>query len=257
MSSSQVFRSIVKTVPKLAFKRVIPYTAITRFGSRSFSVTPSRKDAAQDNLINTLSSEIEFEKKDSFSLDSSYVDYLHSSGFEIVETPGKALAELIKKDGSDSIHVYFDVQRMIQSSYDLKQFQNEMQNDDGDVANSSEFQELAFTDVNVVLEKNGRATGFDLSLSLVNQDFEVTAITYFDDAKTALSESADASNARELAYSGPSFSNLDDGLQNTINDYLVSKGIDNELAQFIIGYASVKENNEYISWLQNLKSFVQ
>jgi complement component 1 Q subcomponent-binding protein, mitochondrial len=38
--------------------------------------------------------------------------------------------------------------------------------------------------------------------------------------------------------------------------YLEERGINTALAVFIPDYAELKEQKEYISWLKNLKSFV-
>ncbi|QPG73293.1 hypothetical protein FOA43_000603 [Brettanomyces nanus] len=228
--------------------------AMASHGQRLFSISSIRANKPSEDLSKVLHSELDFEKKDSFGLDETYKTYLQQSGFEIVNRDKKVLAELVKKNGLETIHVYFDVLRITQASYDLRQFQEEMQNQE-DLMNSPEFEDLAFSDVNVVIEKNGKAVGFDLSLSLVNNDFAVTAITNFESSEVALSDSPEAANARDLAYSGPAFNNLADELQESIEQFLVSRGIDNQLGEFILAYASVKENTEYISWLKDMEDF--
>ncbi|VEU20899.1 DEKNAAC101907 [Brettanomyces naardenensis] len=262
MSSKLVLKSLrsaVRTTVRPTFRGCV--LATTRIAAPKaavchFSTSVTRCNQVTDDLAKVLNSELEFEKKDSFGLDESYTNYLQLSGFQIVNSDKKVLAELIKKDGPETIHVYFDVLRITQASYELRQFQEEMQNQD-DIASTPEFEDLAFSDVNVVVEKNGKAVGFDLSLSLLNNDFAVTAITNFDNAELALSDSPEAAAARDLTYSGPSFSNLADELQESLEQFLVSRGIDNQLGEFVLAYASVKENSEYVSWLDNLKTFFQ
>ena len=118
-----------------------------------------------------------------------------------------------------------------------------------------EVSELAHVDVNVVVAKDNKATGFDVSLSLIDSSFSVTAITNFEDAQIALSDSPEAAAQRDLKYSGPEFSNLAEELQEAVNQYLVSRGVDQGLAEFILAYSGVKENNEYLDWLENFKKF--
>jgi complement component 1 Q subcomponent-binding protein len=57
-------------------------------------------------------------------------------------------------------------------------------------------------------------------------------------------------------YAGPPWQQLDEDLQLLMERYLEERGINNALAAFIPDYAELKEQKEYISWLKNLKSFV-
>lgn len=220
----------------------------------AFSTTPLRQNAETTTLHEVISDELKFEEQDSFGLDETFKTYLENENIEIVNTEGKVLAELVKKTPEEEINIYFDVLRISQVTYQLKQMQeqiNESEYLDQDIA------EVAFVDVDVVVKKNGKAVNFDLSLSLIDQSFSVSGVTTFDDVELATSNSPDATAVRDLKYSGPDFTNLAEELQEAVNQYLVSRGINGELAEFILAYAGVKENNEYLDWLVDLKEFTK
>eukprot|EP01038_Epipyxis_sp_PR26KG_P012417 gene12417-16652_t len=56
-------------------------------------------------------------------------------------------------------------------------------------------------------------------------------------------------------YIGPSFAKVNDPLSDGFFEYLADRKIDDELSDFIVNHSQIKENNEYIRWLQNLKNF--
>ncbi|GMM30206.1 Mam33 protein [Martiniozyma asiatica (nom. inval.)] len=219
--------------------------------ARSFSVTPLRSNATSQLLHKVVTDELKYEEADSFGLDESFKNYLDEQKIEIVNTDGSVLAELVKTTPEEKVHIYFDVLKISNVSYQLKQMQEEADQE----YLAEDIAEHGFADVNVVIEKNGKAIGYDLNLSLIDSQFFVGGITYFDDATLALSESPEAEAKRDVKYSGPLFSNLAEELQEAINEHLAARGIDSQLAEFILAYATVKENNEYLDWLSQLKDF--
>ncbi|GME73167.1 unnamed protein product [[Candida] boidinii] len=233
------FRISVPTVTKVA----------------QFSTSSVKFNSVTSELNKTLLSELEFEKKDSFGLDETFLNYLKDSRFEIVNSDNKVLAELVKKTEDEIIHVYFDVQRVTQASYELKQLEDAEANGEDSEFLRDEFANNSFADVNVVVEKNGKAVGFDLVMGVSTNQFSVSGIANFDSARLALSDNAEDAAKRDLKYSGPPFGNLAEELQEGISNYLYNKGIDDQLAEFILAYSSVKENDEYINWLEKMSKF--
>ena len=76
------------------------------------------------------------------------------------------------------------------------------------------------------------------------------------DAAAATTETAQSEFESRSKYSGPPWQQLDEDLQLLMERYLEERGINTALAMFIPDYAELKEQKEYISWLKNLKSFV-
>lgn len=250
---TQVFKSNLKSSNSILKSQLTKSNKLVLQRSCAlFSTSTIRKNEITKQLHEVLSQELKFEESDAFGLDESFKTYLEQNKIEIVNTDGKVLAELIKKTPTETIHIYFDVLRISQTSYHLKQLQDQAENAE---YLEDELNEVGVADVNVVIVKDSKATGFDLSLSLTDSSFAVSAITNFEDAKIALDESPEASAIRDLKYSGPEFANLGEELQEAINQYLNSRGINSALADFILAYSGVKENNEYLDWLSNLKKF--
>ncbi|KAE8098749.1 hypothetical protein FH972_016789 [Carpinus fangiana] len=58
------------------------------------------------------------------------------------------------------------------------------------------------------------------------------------------------------AYRGPVFSSLDPQLQDALKEYLVSKGIGENLTNFLLLHLHKKEQGQYVNWLHKLESLV-
>jgi complement component 1 Q subcomponent-binding protein len=253
MSSRLLIQSIKFAVRSSAFKTQIARIAIPRISACNFSTSLIRNNnESKVQLHEVLKNELKFEEADSFGLDESFKTYLDENKIEIINTDGKVLAELVKTTANEKIHIYFDVLRISQTSYQLKQMQEQVEQNE---YLDDEIADVANADINVVIVKDNSAVSFDLSLSLIDSSFSISAITNFEDAKLALSDSPDAAAQRDLKYSGPEFTNLAEELQEAFTEYLHSRGIDNSLAEFILAYSGVKENNEYLDWLENLNKF--
>jgi len=84
----------------------------------------------------------------------------------------------------------------------------------------------------------------------------VEGASYFSDSKLATDSSADADWKRRTLYLGPQYDRLEVGLQERFDEYLQERGVGEELALFIPEYAEFKEQKEYVSWLRNVKAFV-
>ncbi|XP_073114272.1 uncharacterized protein [Elaeis guineensis] len=54
-------------------------------------------------------------------------------------------------------------------------------------------------------------------------------------------------------YRGPRFSSLDPQLQKALKEYLVARGIGEELTHFLIEHLHRKEHGQYVNWLRTLE----
>ncbi|KAL2218474.1 regulatory protein SUAPRGA1 [Thermoascus aurantiacus ATCC 26904] len=109
--------------------------------------------------------------------------------------------------------------------------------------------------VNVTIEKPGAGA---LLIQTVAQDgiFQVEEVSYFAKPDLAHAQTAEKDWTRQSLYAGPPFENLDEDLQNYFERYLEERGINAELANVIPDYIQVKEQKEYVRWLENVKNFV-
>jgi complement component 1 Q subcomponent-binding protein len=104
--------------------------------------------------------------------------------------------------------------------------------------------------VNVTIEKPG---GGALLVQTVVQNgyFQIEDLSYFAKPDLAHAQTAEKDWARQALYAGPPFENLDEALQGMLDRYLEDRGIHSELATMIPDYIQVKEQKEYVSWLES------
>ncbi len=97
-----------------------------------------------------------------------------------------------------------------------------------------------------------------LAIEAIAQDGAIVVenLYYYKDAKLAHAATADASHTAQAVYPGPPFGSLDEDLQILMERYLEERGITQGLAAFVPDYMDLKEQKEYISWLSNVKGFV-
>ncbi|KAL8901160.1 MAG: hypothetical protein Q9192_000695 [Flavoplaca navasiana] len=109
--------------------------------------------------------------------------------------------------------------------------------------------------LNVLITKAGKGA---LQLDVTAQDGEVLIenVYYFKKPELADAKTAELDWSRRNLYTGPPFGNLDEDLQVLLERYLNERGIDTALALWVPEYIDWKEQREYISWLSNVKTFV-
>lgn len=110
--------------------------------------------------------------------------------------------------------------------------------------------------VNVVIEKPGKGA---MAVETVAQDgmIVIDNVYYYTDAEYAHAKTAELAHKRQEMYVGPPFGNLDEDLQVLLERYLDERGINTALAIFVPEYIDMKEQKEYLTWLSNVKSFVE
>lgn len=222
---------------------------------RTFMSTPVKFDEHSKSVGEILNSEINVETEiDTTEQKQSFQEFLDKHGFSVVETTGKNLAEIVRKTPEgETVHVYFDVAQVANLPYDAAMVEASKETEEEQYNSYDE----NFANVNVVVVKEAdkSAVSIELLMNLSEGAFYVDSVTPFPTADAAMNESAEAEVKRELVYHGPPFSNLDEELQETLEAYLESRGITEELATFVGGFSEYKENQEYIKWLKDMKKF--
>jgi len=110
--------------------------------------------------------------------------------------------------------------------------------------------------LNIIVEKPGKGA---LAVESVVQDgmLVIDNVYYYTDASHAHAKTAEKVHERQDLYVGPPFSNLDEDLQVLLERYLDERGINTTLALFVPDYIDMKEQKEYLRWLENVKGFVE
>lgn len=69
--------------------------------------------------------------------------------------------------------------------------------------------------------------------------------------------SAEGQVKRALSYNGPAIGDIDDALREHLLEFLERRGVNDDLAKFVMDYAVYQEASSYIKWLKDLKEFVR
>lgn len=109
--------------------------------------------------------------------------------------------------------------------------------------------------LNIVVEKPGKGA---LNIEAIAQDASIIVenMYYYNDPAIAHSASPEAEHKSRDIYPGPPFGTLDEDLQLLMEGFLDERGINSTLAVFVPDYMDVKEQREYLAWLNNVKGFV-
>lgn len=108
---------------------------------------------------------------------------------------------------------------------------------------------------NITVEKPGG--GAILIQTIVeNGYFNIEDISYFAKPDLAHAQTAEKDWVRQSLYAGPPFGNLDPDLQGFLDRYLEERGVNADLAGMIPDYIQVKEQKEYVAWLESKLPFI-
>ncbi|KAL2835043.1 mitochondrial glycoprotein [Aspergillus cavernicola] len=286
-SRSAILRP-VSNLPKTSFIQPSLYQTI-KPPYAAFSTSRGFKQAEGDaELAVKLEDELKHEKDSGLEdLETSVqnIQYvLQNNSWEVKDVPGEQEVVLTKKLGNEEIRLTFTVADL-QNLSETDDFDDAGLTDDldfqghepvnrgrnGNIAQHPEDRlapadrELDDADrdlepsfparVNVTIEKPGNGA---LLIQTLAQDglFQVEEVSFFTKPELAHAQTAEKDWARQSLYAGPPFENLDEDLQSYIERYLEERGINTELANMIPDYIQVKEQREYVRWLENVKNFV-
>ena len=109
--------------------------------------------------------------------------------------------------------------------------------------------------LSIVVEKPGKGA---LNIDATAQDggILVENMYYYPDAQLAHGATAETAHKADNVYPGPPFGTLDEDLQVLMERYLEERGVTQALAVFVPDYMDMKEQKEYLTWLNNVKTFI-
>ncbi|TGZ81206.1 mitochondrial glyco protein [Ascodesmis nigricans] len=246
-------------------------------------------------LESELQLELEMAENEEDPVPLSIKEFMDSSPFKINDQPGQEQVELVRKFGDETIRVSFsiaDINNIDNENLNDHSLFDDQHSEDGQVPASSDqsggaqsvqakregrvasaedpaaeeefgeeeeeedISEESFpARVQVTIEKPNQGA---LQIDAVAQDgmIVVDNVFFLKNANLASARTAEADWERRGVYAGPPFSNLDEDLQVLLERYLDERGINTSLALFVPDYIDYKEQKEYLSWLENLKGFV-
>ncbi|KAI5967591.1 MAM33 [Candida theae] len=240
-------RSLLKSCPK----------AMSTLSIRSFHQSSVILNQSPEAALNeVVKAESKISEAIPNELDQVYQDYLHTSGFEVVSAPGTASVELVKKDADTGniLHVYFDIDEVTDiPTEDLAALES------GDLEEEANQLDQLLCNVKILVENPSSNSGLFLNLFLQNTEssFMIDFVNVQEDVKSFINAIKEENEfIDKFKYQGPKFAELDESLQTEFENYLVSKGIDNELADFIVAFSDYKEEGEYRTWLNAVSKFL-
>ncbi|KAI9907302.1 hypothetical protein PsorP6_016391 [Peronosclerospora sorghi] len=202
----------------------------------------------KSSLSSLLKREIREEKAN--SLEPSELEDLQGKVekvFKLKETSGCMDVVLQGSVGDDSIKIKFNVQNTVDleedEDYDEEEEEGDVEVEQDDDEDEDELPGVRFT-ADVIRANKGLQ--FDC---LAGSNLTVERVRYLHDfAKEAEDESL---------YFGPNFIDLELDVQEQFYNYLAERKIDDELAQFISQFADLKEQREYLAFLECAEDFVK
>ncbi|TKA24210.1 hypothetical protein B0A50_05974 [Salinomyces thailandicus] len=112
--------------------------------------------------------------------------------------------------------------------------------------------------VNVLVQRQGKGA-LRVNLIADNGVFTIQSVIHLPDSANTSNKSASEilRDTPETLYTGPPFQQLDEEVQSLLEQYLDVRGINTALALFVPEYIDVKEQKEYLGWLNRVKAFVE
>ncbi|OAA73317.1 regulatory protein SUAPRGA1 [Cordyceps fumosorosea ARSEF 2679] len=249
----------------------------------SFSTTAGRRAAdgeTDDELSAKIESEIQIEEemKAGEQEPSSVKDFIDNSPFELIDTPGQEVVKLVRTFGEEKITISFSIADI--NSFDpyadeaaledegidddlqaaeggKRQAQQQHQDLEGELEADVDEEAPAPINLSIVVEKPGKTAGA-LAIDATAQDGNIVVenLFHYADAALARLDSPEAAQRRADVYPGPPFGSLDEDLQVLVERFLEERGVTQALAVFVPDYVDLKEQNEYLRWLNNVKGFI-
>ncbi|KAI0320592.1 mitochondrial glycoprotein [Amylostereum chailletii] len=220
--------------------------------ARSFTVSARRLGEGTSDLAvsQKLAEELQYEKDAVAEPEPEFLKTFKEAGIWTIEdTPGSDEVTLHRKFGNEDIRVMFSIAD-IQSQEDYAQEEGESENPEVDLDVSYPLR-CSFTITKPT-------TPGALTIDAMAQDgaFMIDNVSFYKEGKLATELTAEADWKRRGIYIGPQFDTLDVGVQEEFEKFLQERGINESLAGFIPEYSEHKEQKEYVSWLGNVKSFI-
>lgn len=228
---------------------VRPAVRLTQFhGARFYS-------SADKQLKQLLKEEIEIVKEIPNELDNTFKDFISENKYEVKAEDGKSNVELTKVlENGEKLSVFFDIDEVTDIPVD--EFTEPEQSEEMDFDASMSNVDGLLCSVKVLISKpNNEGLFLNLFLQASESSFLVDFISHKPDVSKFLGDISNGEFLDKVQYQGPRFTELDESIQVGFEQYLESIGVNDELADFILNYSELKEENEYRNWLSKIAGF--
>lgn len=256
LRSSSVLARAAIARPMLLSSKLVPCTISSR---RTYASLP----AADGELAAALGREIRIENEGDLTAPAMVDSFLEKSGFTLENATAQDEVHLVRKDSGETVHVYFSISDIANSEDfmgDAAEAAESAAVDGVDpVEDAMDMEEDFSTPVrlNIVVEKPNGGSALGIEAIAENGEILVESMIPYSSGELAIADNAEADYKRRSFYQGPPFNVLDENVQVAVEEYLASRKIGSELAQFVVEYGAYKENIQYINWLEQIKKIVE
>ncbi|KAI0363674.1 mitochondrial glycoprotein [Pilatotrama ljubarskyi] len=246
-------RTAARNVARSALAaRVAPVAA-----SRAFSVSARRLGEGTSDvaLAQRLGEELKYENEAAAPGEPEFLKAFKESGtWAIEDTPGMDEVTLTRKFGNEDIRLIFSIADLhTETEPEFEEGEEAVEeNEESDVPLHSYPIRCSFS-----FTKATAPGALTIDAMCQEGTFVIDNISYYNDAKVGTELTAEADWKRRGYYLGPQFDTLDISLQDEFDKFLQERGINQTLAYFVPEYSEYKEQKEYVSWLKNVKDFVE
>lgn len=105
--------------------------------------------------------------------------------------------------------------------------------------------------LNITVNRDGKEGALAIEATAQQGSVTIDNIYYFPTTEMADPTTADVEWKRRGQYTGPPFGDLDEDLQILMENWIESRGINTQMALFVLNYIDYKEQREYKSWLES------
>ncbi|EJC98272.1 mitochondrial glyco protein [Fomitiporia mediterranea MF3/22] len=257
-SSSVLARSAFSSVARA---RPVDANVWAASGARQFSVSRNvRGEGTTDMaLVQKLSEELQYEREAATAQSGTpdFITEFKSQGvWTINDTPSADEVTFERTFGNEHIRIMFsiaDLDANPEHEFDPDALE------EGEEPPEPQPHTVTSTPIRVAISITKRDAPGALSVDSLCQDgaFLIENASFYQDKEIGTALTAEADWKRRGLYLGPTFENLDAGVQDEFEKYLDERGINESMALFIPDYAEYKEQTEYVRWLESIKKFVE
>jgi complement component 1 Q subcomponent-binding protein, mitochondrial len=174
--------------------------------------------------------------------------------FELEETAGNMEVSLVGEVKGDSIRIKFDAQGTVDVE---EEYDGEDDDEETDESEPVDYDAEGDEDEEEEDELPGIRFVAEITRDNAGLQFECVASSNLTIERVRFLTDFAKDVDTENFYYGPNFIDLELDLQESLYKYLAERHIDDELASFITQYSDLKEQREYLSFLENTLKFVK
>ncbi|KAL8139364.1 hypothetical protein V2J09_005385 [Rumex salicifolius] len=217
---------------EISASQVNAHFQIPQIQNRSY-VSDMRRKAFNENILRLLRNEIQYE----FDRSPPQQPPTEVNGFTVNERPGEQWVSLEKRFG-DKEEIKVEV-TMFDGSVPVPKYEDGKSGQLGDEV-------ILHITLIVSIFKDDNDKVLVFMCSAWPEEVEINKIYIRSRGQMA-----------NNPYMGPPFQEMDDQMQNSLYDFLETRGIDDALSAFLHKYVPKKDKSEYVRWLNNTVSFMK